>query len=159
MRRTGLISVLALGILALTACGSPASSGARDDSTSSVAPAASPEAGGVSRSLAEFRAEVPQLDGVDLAQVEGLAVTQNDRLWTLASSGGTDATQAVRAAVEQRFGDFPAASRTAESDRTTDVKTVLVDSSPVTLTLVDRGGEGFILSVLAGPRVTATPAS
>ncbi|KTR93913.1 hypothetical protein NS220_10925 [Microbacterium testaceum] len=159
MRRTGLISVLALGILALTSCGSPASSGAQDESMSSVAPAESPEAGGESRTLADFRTEVPQLEGVDLAQVEGLTVTQNDRLWTLASNRGAETTQAVRDAVEQRFGEFPAAARTSEGDRTTDVKTVLVDSSPVTLTLVDRGGEGFTLSVLAGPRVTATPAS
>jgi hypothetical protein len=159
MRRTGLISVLALGILTLTSCASPASSGARDDATSSVAPVESPGAGGVPRTVADVRTEVPQLDGVDLERVEGLTVTQDGQLWTFESSGGTEATQAIRDAVEQKFGDFPAAARTSENDRTTDVKTVLIDSSPVKLTLVDRGGEGFSLSVLAGSRVTATPAS
>lgn len=159
MRRTGLISVLALGILALTACGSPASSGAQDESTSSVAPVESPEAEGVPRTIADFRAEVPQLEGVDLTPIEGLTVTQNDRLWTLASSRGAEATQAIRDAVEKKFGDFPAAARTSGDGRTTDEKTVLVDSSPVKMTLVDRGGEGFTFTVLAGPRVTATPAS
>jgi len=158
MRRTGLLSVFALGILALTSCGSPASSGARDDATSSVAPAESSEAEGVPRTLADFRAEVPQLDGVDLEQIDGLTVTQNDRLWTFTSSRGGDA-EVVRDAVAQRFGDFPAAAGGSETDGAGEKKMVLVDNHPVTLTLVDRGAEGFSFSVVAGPRVTATPAS
>ncbi|KQR48785.1 hypothetical protein ASF87_08095 [Microbacterium sp. Leaf161] len=149
MRRSRAAAVLLVaGILLLTACGPDDQPVSSESAPATVAPLDDPQAPAVERSLGEFREEVPELSDLPLEQIEGLTIQQNDRLWILGSSEGSDPGAALHDAIVGEFGEFPESDQTTVDGGTVYQTTVVPDGRAIELTLNDLRGEAFLLSVL-----------